>query len=123
MEELENYGKELEADVNTLQVKLAAREEYIESQKEEKKMITITVTTEYNGFWQLLESSWSGALDVLNRVQEEGRTDEAMERIAEYAEMVQESTGAPPEDVQVNDFIWFDLPDEMNLYGDVEDDE
>ena len=32
-EELENYGKELEADVKTLQVKLAAREEYIESQE------------------------------------------------------------------------------------------
>lgn len=32
-EELENYGKELEADVNTLQIKLAAREEYIESQE------------------------------------------------------------------------------------------
>ncbi|WP_302817031.1 hypothetical protein [Selenomonas flueggei] len=86
-------------------------------------MITITVTTEYQGFWQLLENSWSGARDVLNRVQEEGRTDEAMAIIAEYAEMAQESTGAPPEDVQVNDFIWFDLPDEMNLYGDVEDDE
>ena len=33
LEELENYGKELEADVNTLQVKLAAREEYIEAQE------------------------------------------------------------------------------------------
>lgn len=32
-EELENYGKELEADVTTLQVKLAAREEYIQSQE------------------------------------------------------------------------------------------
>ena len=31
--ELENYGKELEADVNTLQVKLAARAEYIEAQE------------------------------------------------------------------------------------------
>ena len=33
LEELENYGKELEADVNTLQVKLAAKKEYIESQE------------------------------------------------------------------------------------------
>ena len=32
-EELESYGKELEADVNTLQIKLAAREEYIELQE------------------------------------------------------------------------------------------
>ena len=32
-EELESYGKELEADVTMLQIKLAAREEYIESQE------------------------------------------------------------------------------------------
>ncbi len=87
-----------------------------------KDTITITVTTEITGFWQLLENSWSGARDVLNRVQEAGREDEAMKCIAEFCNMVQESTGAPPEDVQVNDFIWFDLPDEMNIYGDVEDD-
>ena len=86
-------------------------------------MITITVTTEYQGFWQLLENSWSGARDVLNRVQEEGRTDEAMDLVTEFCGLVQDSTGAPPSDTEVNDFIWFDLPDEMNLYGDVEDDE
>ena len=86
-------------------------------------MISITVTTEYNGFWQLLENSWSGARDVLNRVQEEDREDEALERIAAFCELVQDSTGAPPSDTEVNDFIWFDLPDEMNIYGDVEDDE
>ena len=62
-------------------------------------MVSITVTTNYHGFWQLLENSWSGARDVLKRVQEEGRVDEAMEYIAEYCSMVQDSTGAPPEDV------------------------
>ena len=86
-------------------------------------MISITVTTEYSGFWQLLENSWSGARDVLNRVQEQDQEDEAMERIAEFCELVQDSTGAPPSDTEVNDFIWFDLPDEMNIYGDVEGDE
>lgn len=83
-------------------------------------MISITVTTEYNGFWQLLENSWSGARDVLNRVQEQDREDEAMERIADYCDMVQDSTGAPPDDVQVNTFIWFSLADEMNLDADDE---
>lgn len=32
-------------------------------------MVSITVTTNYHGFWQLLENSWSGARDVLKRVQ------------------------------------------------------
>ena len=86
-------------------------------------MISIMVTTDYNGFWQLLENSWSGARDVLNRVQEEERMDEAMEYIAEYCDMVQDNTGAPPEDVQVNDFIWFELADIMDLYHENDGDE
>lgn len=79
-------------------------------------MISITVTTNYQGFWQVLENSWSGARDVLNRVYEVGREEEAMQHIAEFCGMVQDSTGAPPEDVQVNDFIWFELADLMDLY-------
>lgn len=86
-------------------------------------MIMIRVTTEYYGFWQLLENSWSGARDVLSRVQEQYREDEAMERIADYCDMVQDSTGAPPSDTEVNDYIWFELPYEMNLYDDEEEDE
>ena len=70
-------------------------------------------------FEDLLENSWSGARDVLNRVQEVGREAEAMEIIAE----VFETEEIIPTETQVNDFIRFELPDEMNLYGDVEDDE
>jgi hypothetical protein len=70
-------------------------------------------------FEELLEASWSGARDVLNRVQEAGREAEAMEIIVE----VFETEEIIPTETQVNDFIWFELPDEMNLYGDVEDDE
>ena len=57
-------------------------------------MNTITVTTEYQGFWQLFEASWAGAIE--------------------------ESTGAPPSDTEINDFIWFSLADEMNLDADEE---
>lgn len=81
-------------------------------------MIAITVTTEYQGFWQLFEASWAGAIEVLNAVYEAGRTDEAMALVAEYAEMVKESTGTPPSDTEINDFIWFSLADEMNLDDD-----
>ena len=81
-------------------------------------MNTITVTTTYQGFWALFEASWAGAIEVLNAVYEAGRTDEAMALVAEYAEMVQESTGTPPSDTEINDFIWFSLADEMNLDDD-----
>lgn len=86
-------------------------------------MISITVTTNYHGFWQLFENSWSGAVDTLKRVQEEGREEEAMEHIAEFCNMVQDSTGAPPTDTEVNDFIWFELADIMDLYHEHERDE
>ena len=86
-------------------------------------MISITVTTTYHDFRQLLENSWSGALNVLNYAQEQGQEDEAMERIADYCAMVQDSTGTLPSDTEVNDFIWFSLADAMNLYGDVEDED
>lgn len=86
-------------------------------------MRTITVTTEYNGFWQLLENSWSGARDVLNRVYEVDREDEAMQHIADFCDMVQDSTGAPPTDTEVNDFIWFELCESYmtDLYDDAEE--
>ena len=86
-------------------------------------MISITVTTNYHGFWQLLENSWSGAVATLKEVQKQNREAEAMEHIEEFCTMMQDSTGAPPEDVQVNDFIWFELADIMDLYHEHERDE
>jgi hypothetical protein len=86
-------------------------------------MISITVTTNYHGFWQLLENSWSGAVDTLKEVQKQNREDEAMEHIEEFCNMVQDSSGIPPTDTEVNDFIWFELADIMDLYHEHERDE
>lgn len=86
-------------------------------------MISITVTTTYHDFWQLLENSWSGASDTLKEVQKQGRGAEAMEHIEEFCTMVQDSTGAHPTDGEVNDFIWFELADIMDLYHENERDE
>jgi len=67
-------------------------------------------------FEELLENSWSGAVDVLKEVQQQHREDEAMQ-------LIMEAFSDAPDETEVNDFIWFELPDEMNLYDEEEDDE
>lgn len=66
-------------------------------------------------FGDLIEMSWAGAKDVLEKVKEEGRQNEVMELLEEIF------YGDIPEDTTVNDFLWFDLPDLINLYGDNEE--
>ncbi|SFB10052.1 hypothetical protein [Selenomonas ruminantium] len=67
------------------------------------------IKKEYS-FTDLLNNSWSGATQVLEKIEEDGRENEAMGIIEEtfYGEV--------PTDTQVNDFIWFDLADIMGLY-------
>lgn len=66
-------------------------------------------------FSDLMEMSWAGAKDVLEKVREEGRQNEVMELLEEIF------YGDIPEDTTVNDFLWFDLPDIINLHGDNEE--
>lgn len=75
----------------------------------------IRATIEIQSFQQLFDSSWGGARDVLNRVQEAGKMGQAMALIASFCDLAQERTGAPPRAGEINDFVRFDLPDEMNL--------
>mgnify|MGYP000015516242 CR=1 FL=1 len=66
----------------------------------------------------LREMSWSGAFGVIKEIEAQEREGEAMEIIEDCFDP---SIGIPDE-TELNDFIWFDLPDMMNLYGD-EDEE
>jgi len=76
----------------------------------------ITVKRTLN-FWELLDNSWSGAKNVLEKVQEEGREEEAMQLIVEaFFDEV-------PDETAVNDFIWFELDDLMDLWTEEEDEE
>lgn len=62
------------------------------------------------GFDDLKEESWSGARDTLLEIVEQGREEEAMQIIEEaFSDDI-------PTETQVNDFIWFELADIMNLY-------
>lgn len=70
----------------------------------------ITVRVEYNNIYDILENSWDGAKDTLEEVIEQRRENEAMQIIED---VFLEST---PTDGHLNDFIWFELPEIMNLY-------
>ena len=63
------------------------------------------------------ENAWAGAVQVIAEIENQGRGDEAMNLIEEvfYDEV--------PDETAVNDLIWFDLADMMNLYDDEDDDE
>lgn len=70
----------------------------------------ITVRVEYNNIYDILDQSWDGAKDTLEEVIEQGRENEAMQIIEDA---FFEST---PTTTQLNDFIWFELAEIMNLY-------
>ena len=81
-------------------------------------MAKIIVQKEIWSFTELYDASWSGALDTLREIQEQGREEEAMQIIEEY---MNDCSAEIPTDTAVNDFIWFDLADIMGLYEDEEE--
>lgn len=72
--------------------------------------------------WEYIrENSWAGAVDVVREIERQGREEEAWDVIEEYIGIA--SGCKIPTETDVNDFIWFELADIMNLYGDSENDE
>ena len=66
----------------------------------------------------LREMCWSGAFGVVREIESQGREGEAMMLIEDCYDPSIEI----PDETDINDFVWFVLPDLMNLYDD-EDDE
>ena len=79
----------------------------------------MVVTTELNTWQELFRNSWAGALDTLREIEEQGREEEALAMLEDLFDPA--VWGRIPSETEVNDYIWFDLADDMNLYG--EDDE
>lgn len=69
--------------------------------------------------WEYIsENSWSGALDTVREIEKQDREEEALAIIEEY---IGDGSGCEiPTETEFNDFVWFDLADIMNLYGDSE---
>ena len=70
--------------------------------------MSFKVTTEYDSLRDF--PAWSGGEETLNAIIDADKIEEADE-LAE--EMFADET---PTDTDVNDWLWFDLPDEMHLY-------
>ena len=79
----------------------------------------IKVAIEKNDWYDYKETVWGGAISTLNEIEAQDKENEAVEIIEEY--MSEDVFGRIPSDTEVNDFIWFELPDIMHLYD--EDDE
>ena len=79
----------------------------------------MVVTTKLNTWQELFRNSWAGALDTLKEIEEQGREEETLAMLEELFDPA--VWGSIPSETEVNDYIWFDLADDMNLYG--EDDE
>ena len=73
--------------------------------------------------WEYIrENSWAGAIDVVREIERQGREEEAWEIVTSYMD-VAAVDGDIPTETAINDFIWFELADIMDLYGDSEEDD
>ena len=75
------------------------------------------VKAEINNFKAIAAMAWSGAVDVCKEIIMQERENEAMCLIEEIFAETMPTAG------QLNDFIWFELGDLMNLWGTEDDDE
>ena len=63
------------------------------------------------------ENAWAGAAPVCEEIENQGREEEAMSLIEGVF------YDGVPDETDVNDFIWFDLADMMNLYDEDEEED
>ena len=84
----------------------------------------IKVTVKRDGWYDYEQNAWGGALTTLDEVVKQGREDEAVDVIENYfSEDTYGVLGYIPSATELNDFIWFDLPDIMHLYDNEDDGE
>ena len=62
------------------------------------------IRKEINGFYELADMVWSGAVDTIADIQNADKENEFMD----FLEMVFMDREEPPTDTEVNDFIWFE---------------
>ena len=79
-----------------------------------KEEFIMKVTVERAEWYDYKENAWGGAISTLNEVEAQDKENEAIEIIEEY--MSEDVLGYIPSETEVNDFIWFNLPDIMLLY-------
>lgn len=83
-----------------------------------EEFVMIKVTVDMDRWYKYKDYMWGGALTTLDDVVEQGREDEAMVIIDEY--FSEDTLGYIPSLTELNDFLWFSLPDIMHLYDNEE---
>ena len=81
---------------------------------EEGEFIMIKVTVEKDGWYDYKENAWGGAITTLDDVEKQGREYEAVGIIEDN--FSEDTLEYVPSATELNDFIWFELPDIMHLY-------
>ena len=79
------------------------------------------VVVELDNWQEFYRNSWAGALDTLREIEKQGREEEALAMLEELFNP--DVCGAIPSETDVNDYIWFELADDMNLYDYDEEEE
>ena len=87
----------------------------------EGEFIMIKVTVDINRWYKYKGYAWGGALTTLDDVDMQGRKYEAMDIIEDH--FSEDRLGYVPSVTELNDFLWFELPDIMHLYDNEDDDE
>lgn len=78
----------------------------------EKEVIIFGVSE----FYALKENSWSGALQVLEQVEKKGLEDEVLDLINSLIECCEGGI----EETKLNDYIWFDLEEDLKEYNNID---
>ena len=66
-------------------------------------------------FWRdYKENAWGGAIITLDDIEKQCREEEAKIILEDY--FSEDVLGRIPSETELNDFIWFELPDIMHLY-------
>lgn len=78
----------------------------------------IKVIVERDGWYDYERNAWGGALTTLHDVVKQGRERDAMSIIEDY--FSEDTLGYTPSAIELNDFIWLELPDIMHLYDEEE---
>ena len=79
------------------------------------------ITVDIDSWHKYKDYAWGEARITLDDVEKQGREYEAMDIIEEY--FSEDRLGYIPSATELNDFIWFDLPDVMHLYDNEDDGE
>ena len=85
-----------------------------DGKEKEGEFIMIKVTVDIDSWYKYKDYAWGEARITLDEVEKQGREYEAVDIIEDY--FSEDRLGYIPSVTELNDFLWFELPDIMHLY-------